>query len=245
MVVNKYCFPPTYFEEILIILFSLCLAVVFEYPVANMKTQVTIFLLFTFVACSRTNTLVRRVDECLPEFLEYPSSVNVPCGNNLWLQAGCVCCPSKDLGCASPAVCTQGLTAGLYICAVSGSGNSGSGNSGSGTSGSGTSQCIAGQQVCGTTCIPATADCCNMFGNYCSAPLQCGTRTDGSMACFTSGRTGTTSSQPTTASNPQITTTSPVTPAGSGNSASPRNPSFGRSLKTLGAAVISVMIFVL
>jgi hypothetical protein len=78
------------------------------------------------------NQLMRRVDECSVFSLQFPSSLDSPCGTG-YVLPGCTCCPGGQIGCALPAVCTLG-TIGNYICEV--------------PSSSGT-QCTAGSKPCG------------------------------------------------------------------------------------------------
>lgn len=203
-----------------------------------------------------TNTLVRRTGECWPVFLLYPTpGVDQPCGSG-YVVGNCNCCPSGQIGCISPAVCTLG-SFGIYICAIPGSS---------------TAQCAAGEEACGTRCMPVGADCCGTGATYCPAPEHCGTNPDGSTGCFTSVQAVTTSSTSTpkastsvsvqtsfplpstTPSSHTTTTTSSIltksTTAGNGASASQTIQSLGTSIQKSswgvgGAFVMLVIIFFL
>ena len=130
-----------------------------------------------------TNTLERRTGECYVVSLQFPNpALDTPCGTG-YVIGNCNCCPNGQIGCLSPAVCTLG-SVGNYICAI--------------PSGPGTAQCGVGETPCGARCMPIGADCCGTGATYCPAPQHCGTRPDGSNACFTSVQAATTSSTSTT-----------------------------------------------
>jgi hypothetical protein len=154
-----------------------------------------------------SNTLVRRTGECFPVFLQFPNpALDHPCGTG-WVLGECNCCPSGQIGCLPPAVCTLG-SVGNYICAFASS--------------SGPASCAAGRKQCGQSCIPDDADCCGTGATYCPAPKHCGARPDGSNACFDSVPAASTSAtlaaQPSTSIggggqfSPQPSGTTPTSP---------------------------------
>jgi hypothetical protein len=137
---------------------------------------------------------VRRTGEYFPIFLQFPNpALNHPCGTS-YVLGECNYCPSGQIGCLPPAVCTLG-SVGNYICAFASS--------------SGPAQYAARRKKCGQSCIPVDADCCGTGATYCLAPKHCGARPDGSNACFDSVA----ASSSSTTSVAQITSVAQTTSA--------------------------------
>jgi hypothetical protein len=192
------------------------LAAVFSVPIVTMKfltPSLTFFaisavlgslavspVLASLATSPRTNALLRRTGECYVVTLQFPNPItDHPCGTG-YVIGNCNCCPSGQIGCLSPAVCTLGSTDN-YVCAI--------------PSGSGSAQCAPGEVPCGARCMPAGADCCGTGATYCPAPKLCGANPDGSNACFTSGQSAATSSAPAAQASTSVGGQAATTPSAS------------------------------
>jgi hypothetical protein len=184
-----------------------------KFPTPSLIFFVISPVLASLAMSPRSNALERRTGECYVVSLQFPSSIDHPCGDG-YVVGNCNCCPNGQIGCLSPAVCTIG-SAGNYFCEI--------------PSGSGTGQCAAGEKICGPKCIPDEADCCGTGQSYCPAPLHCSINALGSNACFTSTQAAATAPVPPSEASTSVqavttaamSTTNIFTDAGGGQTSFP------------------------